>query len=87
MAKAVALYTGGIHSLVEVAVREDGRVFQRYQSKGRYGYTWSRWAGRETVDVATLPATRPSGFATLFLANPVYSGRFKDGKLNLRLPG
>lgn len=82
MAKAIALYQGGIHNLVEVAVRTDGRVFERWQSKGMYGYQWSAWkATSETMGEnmrANPPTSRSAGFSTLWL--------FRGEKIRRRLP-
>lgn len=79
----VALYTGGIHSLIEVAVRDDGVVFRRYQNRDpRYGYRWTAWSATSERWGDNLRAnpepTRSAGFATLFL---------RTGEANRRLPG
>lgn len=67
MAKAVALYTGGITELREVAVREDGVEFSRWQTRDpRFGYRWGAW--RETGawhDPKALPGEVQNGFCTL----------------------
>jgi putative SOS response-associated peptidase YedK len=57
MAKAVATYQGGIHGQVQVAVREDGAVFRRYQNRTIYGYRWGAWTKGETVDATNPPET------------------------------
>ena len=72
MTKAIALYTGGIQSLTEVAIREDGRVFQRYQNRDpRYGYRWGAWKATGEVlgeNARNNPEqSRSAGFSTLFL--------------------
>lgn len=69
MAKAIALYTGGIHARQETAVREDGVTFHRYQQRHpAYGYRWTAWkrggqwgANRR----ANPPARLEAGFSTL----------------------
>lgn len=66
MAKAIKTYAGGIHGLVEAAVRPDGALFKRYQDKTPWGYRWGAWKLSGSVDVNNLPATLPSGFSTLF---------------------
>jgi hypothetical protein len=44
MAKAIAIFTGGIQNIRQVAIREDGVVFSRGQERDpRYGYRWSAW--------------------------------------------
>lgn len=57
MAKAIALYEGGIHARIQIAVRHDGAVFKRYQGNDpRYGWKWERWARiGEQVDPDNLP--------------------------------
>lgn len=94
MAKAVALYTGGINFLIERAVRADGVVFNRYQSRGPYGYVWSKWQRSGTVNVAdldSLPRSEEAGFSTLFRQYPSSEGRKtayfnEDGTCRYRLP-
>jgi len=94
MAKAVALYEGGITERREVAVREDGAVYSRGQERHpRFGYRWSAWAptGR-TLDVAALPEVVSAGFADLRRSSPrscqvTVAARFRaDGSLKIRLP-
>lgn len=65
MAKAIAKWKGGIHSLVEAALRGDGVLFNRYQNKTPYGYRWSAWKEAGKIDINAIPETIPSGFATL----------------------
>ena len=65
MAKAIKTYTGGIHSLIQAAVREDGALFQRCQNRTPYGYRWSAWHCVGQVDAANPPATIEAGFSTL----------------------
>lgn len=77
--KAIAIYKGGIHGLIEYAVREDGQMFARYQDRGPYGYRWGSWREKEKIDVAALPASIESGFSLLHRAH--------DAKVDrLRLP-
>jgi len=67
MSKAVKIYKGGIHSLVEAAIRTDGVEFRRYQNKTPYGYRWTAWrASGPRHDVSSLPACLSSGFSTLY---------------------
>lgn len=61
----LAIYAGGIHSRVEAAIRKDGQVFRRYQERGRWGYAWTPWRRKETVDVNNIPHSLESGFSTL----------------------
>lgn len=68
---AIALYTGGINELREVAVRADGASFCRWQERGPYGYRWGAWRPSfSTVDVTALPPSVDNGFATLYLQTP-----------------
>lgn len=57
MAKAVALYTGGIQEKREIAVRNDGQAFSRYQVRDpRFGTRWTGWKKRgDTFDINALP--------------------------------
>lgn len=64
--KPVAKYEGGIQERVQAAVRNDGQVFRRYQSKGAYGYVWSAWRQAERISTAAMPLSLSSGFSTLF---------------------
>lgn len=95
MAKAIALYTGGIHSLKNVAIREDGTVFERFMERGRFGYTWSAW--RKTGEVLghnerhNPPQTRNAGFSTLYLTSENSAcindqAYWKNGRISVRLP-
>ena len=96
MAKAIALWTGGIHNLTEVAIRDDGVLFQRFQERdSRYGYRWTGWkATGETLGHnarANPESVRQSGFSNLRLTHENSScvndaARWKDGKLRVRLP-
>lgn len=88
MAKAIALYTGGINFLVERAVREDGVVFQRLQDKHpRFGYRWGPW--KTTGEVygenmrANPPASVVCGFATLFLRDGMNLNEERAKRLRL----
>jgi hypothetical protein len=49
MTKAIAIYTGGIQSQMQVAVRDDGTMFWRGQNKTRFGYSWSPWTATGEV--------------------------------------
>ena len=96
MAKAIAIYEGGTHSRTQVAIREDGQVFERRQDRTRYGYRWSAWS--QTGDRwgdnlrANPEPTRSAGFSTLRLAKPNSSyvnaaALFNDrGEIRVRLP-
>lgn len=83
MAKALHIYEGGIHARQQVAVRADGAVFVRYQTRDpRYGYKWSAW--RQTGEtmggnmLANPEPSRSAGFSTLWLK--------RDYIPNVRLP-
>ena len=69
MAKAIALFNGGIHEGRQYAVREDGAVFKRFQEKHpRYGWRWGKWkATGETLgeNARQNLDTMQSGFCTL----------------------
>lgn len=62
----IAKFVGGIHARVQVAVRHDGVVFQRFQNKTFRGYQWSKWQTRGTVDPFNVPSSMSSGFSTLY---------------------
>jgi len=80
MARAIEIYTGGVHNLTEVAVRSDGVAFQRYQERGRFGYQWSAWKV-----VASIPATVSR--ATADDANLNKRALFNaKGNIRVRLP-
>ena len=70
MAKAIAIFTGGITELRQAAIRTDGVVFKRAQVRDpRYGYRWTSWT--ETGLTVDPNATElPSGFTTLRRATP-----------------
>lgn len=96
MAKAIAIFVGGIQELRQVAVREDGAVFKRFQEKDpRFGYRWSAW--KPTGEVLGENARNgiedmPSGFCTLHRASPkspcVNDAALFDrqGQIRVRLP-
>ena len=96
MSKAVAIWTGGVHELRHYALREDGQMFKRFQSRGRYGYKWSAWEPAmgigQAMDMSNLPTTVSSGFATLYRCTP-HSACLNDrawinsdGTIRVRLP-
>jgi len=83
MAKAIALYEGGIHGLTERAIRDDGAVFVRYQDKTPWGYRWGAWKATGEVlghNQRNNPETMIEfGFSKLFIN--------RDGRAaRLRLP-
>lgn len=96
MARAIAIFTGGITELRQAAVREDGTVFFRMQQVDRhYGYRWSAWVETtKRLDVEALADmdTYELGFATLRRAEPHGSNinncaLFNDaGEIRVRLP-
>lgn len=64
MAKAIQAWRGGIHSLVELAVRGDGVLFRRVQNKSaRFGYVWGSWKQIGTLDIENLPWSIDQGFS------------------------
>ena len=68
MTKAKAIFTGGIHNLMQLAVREDGLAFRRHQKNTHFGYRWGAWkATGETYGENRLAATDEivAGFSTL----------------------
>lgn len=79
--KAIKLYRGGVHGLVEYAVREDGALFSRFQDRGPYGYRWGAWRASGRMDPNSLPPCIESGFSTLYPSDPTYRPFAK-----LRLP-
>lgn len=91
MAKAIAIFTGGIQADVQVAVRADGETFRRSQVRDpRYGYRWSAW--RPTARVAPDATATEAGFSTLRRATPndcyinnraLFNAR---GEIRVRLP-
>lgn len=70
MANPIKAYEGGIHSRVQYAVRADGALFCRHQSKdARYGYVWSKWARYGELDIgAPLPVMIEAGFSKCYPA-------------------
>jgi len=71
MAKAIALFEGGIHNRTQAAVREgDGRVFRRWQERDpRYGYKWTAWkATGECLGENAREAVREmsAGWSTMY---------------------
>lgn len=93
MAKAVALFTGGITELREVAIRADGQPFMRMQERHpKYGYKWSKWSkhGEKLGNNAIAAMDKYHlGFTELSrtTAANVYCGRFDaSGNLKIRLP-
>lgn len=65
--KAIGFYQRGIDGLIERAIREDGAVFTRYQSRHpRYGYRWGSWNRGVSIDPKALPASMDCGFSTLY---------------------
>jgi len=44
MSKAIAVFAGGITELRQIAIRDDGTVFSRWQEwHPSYGYHWQPW--------------------------------------------
>jgi hypothetical protein len=79
MAKPVAAFEGGIHARTQVAVRADGRAFQRWQERGMRGYVWSRWTEMKEA-FQEIPQSIEAGFSTLYRA-----GSYSNWE-NWRLP-
>lgn len=65
MSNVIAKFAGGIHSLVQAAIRTDGAIFMRYQHKGLRGYQWGAWRQYGSIDPANIPASIDHGFSTL----------------------
>ena len=94
MAKATALFTGGIHNLTQVAVRGDGVAFIRRQETTQFGRRWSAWKKTgETYGDNRLAATDTidAGFSTLHRVgayDPSINNRalFNNGEIKVRLP-
>jgi len=96
VARAIALFTGGIHEGRQYAVRVDGAVFKRFQEKHhRYGWRWTKWTGTgETLgeNARYNLDTMQSGFCTLHRATPndscINNRAWFDaaGNLRVRLP-
>lgn len=83
MAKAIALYKGGIHSLKETAVRTDGVVFSRYQSRTPYGYRWGAWSQNGTEKWgANMVGNPPNIYRDMYKCNDLNS----RGEIRRRLP-
>ncbi len=88
MAKAVAIFTGGIIGLKQIAVREGGAVFRRYQEpRGRYGYGWTAWTRS-----GTIAGEIPGEYCGLLRAEPHGANLNnralfnKRGEIRVRLP-
>lgn len=95
MAKAIAIFTGGITELRQVAIREDGVAFRRGKFHNHYGMQWSKWAptGETFGHNATANVdTVEDGFVNLLRASPsdcFINNRalFDDrGEIKVRLP-
>lgn len=96
MAKAIAIFTGGITEQRQVAIREDGVAFSRAQYRDHvYGYRWSKWAPYgETFGANSASALDQVsvGFATLRRAKAndcfINNRAMFDahGKIKVRLP-
>lgn len=93
MAKAVAVFEGGITERRQAAVREDGAVFTRWQERDpRYGYKWGKWRRTgQTLGHNELAMTDvlQNGFAELrrILPTDPYSTLINaDGSCRVRLP-
>ena len=89
MAKAVAIFEGGVSERRQAAVREDGMVFRRAQVRDpRYGYRWSAW--RESGEklghnaLAALDSTGLRDFYRLSAHNSALVN--SDGSVRVRLP-
>jgi len=63
--KVLAKYAGGIHGLIQAAIRSDGVLFMRFQDKTRYGYKYGPWKEKGNVG-SVIPQTLQAGFSTLF---------------------
>ncbi len=60
----VAAWEGGIHGLIELALRQDGTLFRRVQDKdSRFGYRWSKWTEIGKLDVKNPPSMIEQGFS------------------------
>lgn len=66
MAKAIKTYAGGVSFLAQAAVRDDGALFERLQSKGPYGYRWGAWKRIGSVNPKEPPAFISCGFSNLY---------------------
>lgn len=77
--KIVKKYAGGINFLAQAAIRADGALFMRVQERGPYGYKWSPWRLKRTIDPLNPPNTVAAGFANLYPVN-----RYND--FGCRLP-
>lgn len=95
MAKAIAIFIGGTHTLTQAAVRDDGAVFARHQENTHFGRRWTGWtATGETLGHNERAAITEinSGFATLRRARPddnFINNRAlfnKKGEIRARLP-
>lgn len=87
MAKAVAIFEGGVHERRQAAVREDGAVFRRAQVRDpRYGYRWSAW--RASGEKFNSPASLDSiGIRDLYRLSASNSALVNaDGSVRVRLP-
>jgi len=66
MAKPIATWAGGIHSLTQFAARADGALFQRHQNRTPYGYRWGAWRQVGNVDTTALPTSISAGFSNCY---------------------
>jgi hypothetical protein len=92
MSKAIAVFAGGITELRQIAVRNDGTVFSRWQEwHPSYGYHWRPW--RTTGEIVSPDAlANIHEYLGLRRANPDDSslntrGLFNDrGEISVKLP-
>lgn len=70
----IGYYEGGIHGRKELAIRDDGALFERFQDKTIYGYRWSAWRATGEVlghnERANPEQFRSAGFSTMSLRRP-----------------
>jgi hypothetical protein len=64
--KPTAIYCGGIQSLIEAAITQEGIVYIRFQGHdSRYGYVWGKWMIAGNIGSDFIPYTIQCGFSVL----------------------
>jgi hypothetical protein len=92
MSKAIAVFIGGFTELRQIAIRDDGTVFSRWQEwHPSYGYHWQPWRTTgETLSPDALPNI--DEYHGLHRANPLDCnlntlGLFNErGEISVKLP-
>lgn len=85
MTKPIAIYTGGIFGLKQIAVANDGKVYKRFQEKTFRGCVWTAWKYHTTVDVNALPVEMIGCHRAMPNGSSVNDAALFDRKGNIRV--